>query len=67
MRPTIHHSMRPGVAAAERNSVLNAIVDHRYLAPQKLVADERWQREMALAAEMALRVRSDAPSVRRRP
>ncbi|MDQ3226538.1 MAG: hypothetical protein M3Q50_07910 [Chloroflexota bacterium] len=64
MHPYDHHASRQRDAAARRDAGLNTVVDYRYLAPYKLAANQRWEREMARAALAPFRVRADFASAR---
>jgi hypothetical protein len=46
-----HHPARQRDVIAQRDAILDTIVDYRFLAPQKIAADERIRQGMALAAQ----------------
>jgi hypothetical protein len=45
-----HHPAQQRDALAQRQAVLDAIVDYRFLAPYKIAADERRERALAHVA-----------------
>jgi hypothetical protein len=44
------HPSRQRDAIAQRQAMLDTIVDYRFFAPARFAADELWQREMARVA-----------------
>jgi hypothetical protein len=46
-----HHPARQRDVIAQRDAILDTIVDYRFFAPQKIAADERIRQGMALAAQ----------------
>ena len=56
-----HHPSRQRDAVAQRQAILDTVVDYRFFAPQKIAADELRARELARAAMPKAASRTPAP------